>query len=246
MPRLRKSGGVEGPETVAHLVDDAARNNAELCDRVTRAQGLDGHFAPDAWTSWSRTPEYYPDAVTLTRDATSADLLARIDPGPGASVKDSFATLDLARDGFRILFPAEWIARPSGAASGEDPQMQWSAVFEATGLAHWEAAWSEDGVARDRFRLSLLQEPDVVFLRAAVDGEMVGGAILNRSARVVGVSNLFATHADVAEVWDGCLTEIAKRYPELPIVGYEPGGALDAAHRAGFTSIGSLRIWIKD
>ncbi|PJN32399.1 hypothetical protein CG747_42690 [Streptomyces sp. CB02959] len=32
---------------------------------------------------------------------------------PGASVKDSFADLDLTEDGFQVLFEAQWIHRPA-------------------------------------------------------------------------------------------------------------------------------------
>jgi hypothetical protein len=39
---------------------------------------------------------------------------------------------------------------------------------------------------------------------------------------------------------------IAARYPGLPIVGYQSGDELAAARRAGFTSTGPLRVWIKD
>jgi hypothetical protein len=76
--------------------------NAAWCDLV-----CGGEFGPRAWTSPCRTPEYYPDAVTLTPDATAADILPFVDGSAGCSVKDSFATLDLP--GFSILFEATWI-----------------------------------------------------------------------------------------------------------------------------------------
>ncbi|GAB3936384.1 hypothetical protein GCM10027614_12800 [Micromonospora vulcania] len=62
---------------------------------------------------------WYPDAVTLRPGVDVAALLRRIDAGPGASVKDSFADLDLADHGFRVLFDAEWIYRaPTDPPSG--------------------------------------------------------------------------------------------------------------------------------
>nr|WP_221472430.1 hypothetical protein [Amycolatopsis umgeniensis] len=53
----------------------------------------------------------YPDAVTLSQDATVPEVLDGIDTSPGCSVKDSFACLDLAQAGFKVLFEATWIAR---------------------------------------------------------------------------------------------------------------------------------------
>ncbi len=96
----------------------AARNNAELCDAVARSQGVVGAFADDAWTAPQRTPPLHPDAVTLAPGADARSVLARIDDSDGASVKDSFADLDLTRFGYRVLFDAEWIQRASAASRG--------------------------------------------------------------------------------------------------------------------------------
>ncbi|MDS0132262.1 hypothetical protein H5970_11085 [Amycolatopsis sp. CM201R] len=82
-----------------------------------------GEFGPRAWTSPSRTPEYYPDAVTLTPDATAADILPFVDASAGCSVKDSFATLALP--GFSVLFEATWIACGPGV-----PEPGWRRVTE--------------------------------------------------------------------------------------------------------------------
>src|SRR4051812_21552215 len=46
----------------------AATNNAEWCDLVCRSHGAQTLFDDDAWTSETRTPAYYPDAVTLVSD----------------------------------------------------------------------------------------------------------------------------------------------------------------------------------
>ena len=91
----------------------AVRNNAFWCDQVCREQGVETSWWPSAWVAHRRTPEFFPDAVTLTPDADPEALLAAVDSGPGCSIKDSYATLDLAPYGFRVLFAAEWIFLPS-------------------------------------------------------------------------------------------------------------------------------------
>src|SRR5215211_4839028 len=101
------------------LVRTAARNNAEWCDAICRTYGIAGRFGADSWSSPTRTPQYYPDAVTLLPGVAVSQLLSGIDAGEGCSVKDSFAHLDPA--GFRPLFHAEWLhraARGSRAVSG--------------------------------------------------------------------------------------------------------------------------------
>ena len=49
----------------------AARNNALWCDAVARAHGVKATLDDTAWTSPTRTPPYYPDAVTLSPDVRS-------------------------------------------------------------------------------------------------------------------------------------------------------------------------------
>ena len=79
------------------------------------------------------------------------------------------------------------------------------------------------------------------------DGDaVVAGVIGNRSTTVVGVSNLFTTTADTDQAWAGAVSAISLRFPGLPLVGYESGPSLSAAHRAGFTSVGPLRVWLMD
>jgi hypothetical protein len=103
-------------------VDDqraAVAENAAWCATVCGG----GRWGPRAWTSPFRTPEYYPDAVTLDPAATAADVLPYVDGSAGCSVKDSFATLDLA--GFTVLFEATWIACGPGV-----PEPGWRRVPE--------------------------------------------------------------------------------------------------------------------
>ncbi len=88
---------------MADLLDAAVRNNARWCDLVGRAHGGTTVTDGQAWTSAVRTPELYPDAVTLVPEPPVADLLARIDTSPGCSIKDSYAALDLSPHGFRVL-----------------------------------------------------------------------------------------------------------------------------------------------
>ena len=228
------------------VVAAAARNNAELCDLVSRAHGIDGAFASDAWTSPRRTPPCYPDAVTLQSSADATDVLDRIDSSPGASVKDSFATLDLVPQGFRILFSAEWIVRPFVAPARRDDPIRWSKVSDAAGLAEWEAAWTDAGDPLGLFRPDLLTYPGVAVLRGEMRGAVVAGVVANRSARVVGVSNFFARTVPVGDAWTGALDAVSARFRGLDVVGYESDEMLDAARRAGFRSIGPLRVWIKD
>src|SRR4051794_1850107 len=70
----RRGGGqsraVQAGRSAVTGLEWTVAENAAWCDLVCA-----GEFRPRAWTSPRRTPEYYPDAVTLTPDATAADVL---------------------------------------------------------------------------------------------------------------------------------------------------------------------------
>ena len=135
----------------------AARNNAEWCDLVCRTHGATTYVDAAAWTSATRTPLYYPDAVTVAAEVSVVDLLARIDSTAGCSIKDSYATIDPRPFGFRVLFDAEWIvsdqrlAHPSGGR-------RWERLRRRDDLEKWEAAWQGNGEPRGLFRTELLYD----------------------------------------------------------------------------------------
>lgn len=210
------------------VVGIAARNNAEWCDIVCRTHGLPTAFHEHAWTCAQRAPELYPDAVTLSAAANAEDVLPRIDTAePGGAVKDSFARLDLGPAGFRILFDASWIHRPAGPP-----------VPETT------TRWSVLDTAPAPFRPELLAEDAV-----RVIGGASGGAILNRSAGAVGISNLFSldgdTDAGTDAAWADAVSLAERLFPGVPLVGYERGESLEAALHNGFRQVGPLRVWYR-
>ncbi|WP_407836458.1 hypothetical protein ACE1OC_08305 [Streptomyces sp. DSM 116496] len=235
----------------------AAYNNAAWCAAVCR----DGGFTAQAWSSPRPTPLYYPDAVTLTRDTDTAALLGGIDTGaPHASVKDSFAVLDLAPDGFEVLFGAEWIHRPASApAAAPAPALTWSRISGPAELEAWETAWDGEestglfhpglltGDARDARGAGATEKTEEIAFLAGRDaeGRILAGAAANRTGEVVGISNVFTAEGTPDdEAWAGALTLTASLWPGLALVGYESGDDLDTALRHGFTAIGPLRVWV--
>ncbi|MFJ4539075.1 hypothetical protein ACIP39_24405 [Streptomyces tibetensis] len=229
------------------LVRAAARNNAEWCAAMCRAHGVTGEFGADAWAAPVRTPLYYPDAVTLEPGAGRDALVARIDTAtPGASVKDSFADLELAEAGFGVLFEAQWIHRPAGAATAA-PDLVWDVAGDPDTLRAWALAWDGGAGNADLFRPGLLTEPEtfVILGRRADDteGRVVAGAVASRSEHVVGVSNVFGPDGASDAAWPVVLHALARLFPALPVVGYEQGADLAAALRHGFEPVGPLRVW---
>jgi hypothetical protein len=237
----------------AELVEEAAQNNAEWCDAVCRTHGIRGEFASDAWTSAARTPPLYPDAVTLAPGSVADALLARVDADPGVTVKDSFGDLDLASEGFDVLFDATWVHRPGALADTEtssrngDAQVSWSTVTAPGSFATWLFAWSRFNPGQQRVLLpGLLEDPKVSVLAGIRDDEIVAGGVVNKSASCLGISNVFDGTGDALSTLDGFANAAAGIAPGLPVLGYVSPEAVGAVAQVGFSPIAPLRVWTRD
>jgi hypothetical protein len=225
------------------LVRAAAKNNADWCDAFCRTHSVAGRFRADCWFSPVRTPPGYPDAVTLLPEISIEQVLSGIDTTEGCSVKDSFTDLDLAAAGFEPLFRAEWLVREPArtrAAAGR----RWSALTTEEQLREWEAAWAESAEGSGFFRRALLEDERIGVLAGHDGDRIVAGAIANRSTTVIGLSNLFDTANDLESAWVAAHAAATALWRDMPTVSYDSGVSLDAAHRAGFESIGELLVWL--
>ncbi|MGW2280636.1 hypothetical protein [Streptomyces sp. NPDC001770] len=244
----------------ARLVHLSARNNAEWCAVMSRTHGVPGRFGAQAWTAPARTPLYYPDAVTLAPGADPDEVAGGIDlAAPGATVKDSFADLDLTAAGFRVLFEAAWIHRPAGPPAAFTG-MPWQVAEDPDAVRAWARAWDDGEGDADLFRPALLDDPHTFLLAArTTDGRITAGAVASRSGGaagdgvpgggvlgggVLGLSNVFARGGGADTAWPGALDAAHRLFPGLPVVGYEHGEDLDTALRHGFTATGPLRVWL--
>ena len=234
------------------LVQRSVRNNAAWCDTVCRTHGRPGEFFDQIWISRLATPRFYPNAVTLT-DAGAAEQLRHIRELAAAQipgewgVKDSFCALDLAPMGFHVLFDAHWFGgSPALPRAGDRiPDTRWARIESASALADWESAWGGDASAQPAhvFLPALLAEPDVAVIAGYQGQRIVAGAIGNRAADVVGLSNLFVPANDPGRFGAGCASAMIAAFPGLPVVGYASGPELAAAIALGFQRLGPLRIW---
>jgi len=224
----------------------AAANNAEWCDAVCRTHGINAERDGHAWSSPTRTPPLYPDAVTLVADASASELLARIDASPGCSVKDSFASLDLTGYGFRVLFEAQWIVRSPSEMRAASARTRWTIVRDVETFRAWEDAWRGPDGPAGVLRADLLRMKTVTLLAEQMNDRIVGGAVLNHGTKAVGISNFFSEDSTISGSWQGCLALANAVSPGATLVGYESGDALDVARRHAFKVVGPLRVWLRD
>jgi len=215
----------------------AVREYAAWCDLVCRLH----RFAPDGdarlWWSARRTPDLVPDAVTLVDDLPAFTVLGRIHDGPGASITDSFAGLDLAGPGWTVDDTARWIARPPAAGAVADAGPSFTVVRERYAFGAWCRAW---GGPEGALPVGLRRASGVTVLARGADDRLTDGGIVHRTVvggtAVAGVWHHFGDWAQVADA-------AAHRHPEAWLVSAARGPALDGASAAGYTVVGPLAVW---
>ncbi|HEV8250812.1 MAG TPA: hypothetical protein VGQ15_12640 [Gaiellaceae bacterium] len=220
------------------VVGLAARNNAEWCDVFCRTHGVAGRLDDDAWSSARRTPPFYPDAVTLVPGAEARGILSRVEPGPGCSIKDSFGDLDLSGEGVRSPVSGGM------AVSKAHPRRAAATVGDRVGRGARDLG---GGVGRVTGGTAVLPpgagRGGSIAILAHYEGRAIAaGAVANRSAAAIGLSNVFSADGDLESAYVGAARAQA-RWGSLPVVGYEFGDSLDAARRAGFSTVGGLAVW---
>ena len=219
----------------------AVANNAAWCDLVCRNAGLPTVLGPDLWSTPHRSPDAHPDAVTLRPGVPVASVLAALDDSAGASVKDSFADLDLSPHGWTVLFEAQWLTRP--AASAAAPGLPWRIADRDT-LPLWLTAHGSAVI-----RPGVLDDPDVRLLLAADTHGPIAVAALNRSGvgahTVVGVSNVQVLRSEPEVVWSELAMLARRELGAHRLVGYESGPDLLPPVAVGFEPVGPLRVWVR-
>jgi hypothetical protein len=223
-------------QRMTDLVAQAAASNAAWCDAVCRTLGLPTRWEADAWTVPRRSPDGYPDAVTLARGVDGGVVLGRVDAGVGCSVKDSFADLDLAPYGFHLLFQATWIHRPAIEPSSSSVALDWLEARTPDALQEWSR-----GHGLDVFVPALLEVDGLRFFHTASGARFA----LYREGAVVGVSNIICGRTGRSEIWSDLVAVASRTYPGLDLVGYESETDLEAARSVGFVGTGPLQVWMR-
>jgi hypothetical protein len=226
----------------------AAGNNADMYEAMFASWRLRCRRSRVAFIGEDVPPPYYSN-LTVLSPGHQNDFLSELRRTAGrlggrVGFKDSFVEFDLADNGFRVLLEACWIWRVPEVTH---PEAGWSIVENAAGLEGWEAAWKKYGspTKSRMFRESMLGRPDIKFWGKKAGAEFVAGCIANMSAECVGISNLFCAPSD-EDVFGEATRAVGSMDRHRPIVGYVAGPRLDAARRAGFVSIGALRILTAD
>jgi hypothetical protein len=225
-------------------------NSVAWYEAVFRTHGLEWAVADTVWACGGVPPPYYSRAISLAPEDPEKQIrilrgILSSCPTP-FSVKDSFARLDLAPLGFRLLFAADWVRRdPIDAPAPRRTGLDWGPVTSPGELAAWEDAWRRNGSPAQSpvFLPALLEDGEVAVFAALRGDRIVAGCAGNRSGNAVGFSNFFAEEGDLDALVAEATGRVARFAPGLPIVGYESGESLERVLRHGFRIAGPLRVW---
>jgi hypothetical protein len=149
----------------------------------------------------------------------------------GGGVADSFGDLALDEAGFTLLFESSWIFRGADPphADARAALDRRSTVDTDVGLATWTARHDTGAVLLP----GLLEVPNVAVLEHRDEaGVVMMGAVVHRTEGVVSLSNLHATVGNAVD-WRRLTDAVTALHPGCPMVGYERGLELEAAHEAG-------------
>jgi hypothetical protein len=243
------------PDAKTARLAAAIENNVDWCGRVCRVNGLAPQRTATAWTSAVRTPQLYPDAVSLSVDTTADEILEVIDLSEGCSVKDSFATLDLHTYGFSILLEGSWVGLSAAkfgdwdvdsllAQGGVKSEPVWDTVAIPSDFEVWVAAWRQSNES-EALHPNLLNDPTIDFILVRSSVQVLGGAVVNRSKNAVGLSNFFTRSTDALNSWRSCVAHVCAHNSDMTVVGYVTDPHLPRAQDTNFTALGPLRIWTK-
>lgn len=191
----------------------------------------------DIWVSLVEPPPFHSSAMTL-RPSLDPGVVAAVAARPhDHSVSDTFADVALDQHGYQVFFEATWVhASKRGGRITRPPG--WTVVDSVAALDAWSIAHDYVGV----LPAGVLSLPEVDILARYDDGQMSAGAVVHATDSTVGLSNVWALTDDELD-WAEVLAATWSLHPDADLVGYERGRDLTSALGAGFTGVGTHRVW---
>ena len=208
-------------------------------DALCALHGVPCGIEDDLWLAYAQPPPLHSTAKSVEPTARPDRALRLLEAYEHGGIADSFGRFDLTREGFDLLFEAQWIHRPSPATGSRALPAGWSVVRTTTELRQWTAHHD----TQDVLLPALLDRSSFRVLAKRQDDDLVAGAVLHLGTGAVDVSNVWST--DSGGTWDDIVGLADALFPGRDLVGYESGGDLDQARAAGFATLGPQLVWVR-
>jgi hypothetical protein len=206
-------------------------------DALCALHGVPCGIEDDVWCAYAPPPPLHSTAKTVEPGARPDRALAAV-AGDG-SIADSFGAFDLAGEGYRLLFEAQWIHRPAPTVGSRHLPAGWSSVGTESDLQAWTSRHDTQAVLLP----ALLQRSAFRVIGKRQDDGYGAGAVLHLGTGVVDISNVWSTSEGLD--WSELVSAAAALFPGRALVGYEYGADLEYASAAGFVTLGPQRVWIR-
>ena len=232
----------------------AILNNNALYDEIFAFRNNIFQRQDSAYFTLEKTPKYYSNLVTIDENWNSDQIFRAIDRKfedenwTEWSIKDSFAVLDLEKNGFSRLFEAKWFyLEPENFIPSERKEnLRFKVVKNEEDLKLWRRLWdSDEKLGNEIFDSKLLENPDLFFIAGYRKDEIILGCLLNKSEQVLGISNFFSPEKDIF-YWSETIKFIYSAISKTKLVGYERMEFVnELVDTLNFESVGNLVVWLK-
>ena len=227
------------PTSDRHL-DIAVGASLAWYEDVFRVHRIRTRYEGGLWWALGEPPRWHSVAKTVHPKVPAARVLRAVEQFESCSVADSYGTLDLAANGFQLLFRATWLFRDAPATPTPSWPDGWSVVSDQDELAAWNALQDTTGVMVP----ALLRHPRFTFLVRRASEQMVAGAVLHRVDHAVELSNTWARGYEGNEI-PSMLRCAEVLYSGLPVVGYSRNDTVNSYTDAGFGALGPQVVWVR-
>jgi Acetyltransferase (GNAT) domain len=214
------------------------------------ALGIKSAREGDHWRALQKPPLIYFAGITLGPD-TSAEAIADV---PG-SICDTWQTLDLGPNGFRVWRTEPWFYRPTGLLSLDaPPELDVVPVSTAAEVLEFESVsvkgfgGEDDSIEPGTYHPpAILEDHSMKMFVGRVDGRDVGAAMGYLAGGVVGVFGVTTVASARGRGYGSALTRAAMLTESgLPsVLAPSPEGER-LYRRLGFAPVGALSIWVRE
>jgi len=215
-----------------------------------RALGLRSERDVDAWRALDRPPLIYFAGITLRPEAGYETVV-----GAPGSICDTWQSLDLGAEGFRVWRTDPWFYRPPGDAPDlpRPPELELVAVSTPAEVYEFEVVsvrgfgGEDDSVEPGTYHPpSILEDDAMKMFLGRVDGQAVAAAMGYVTDDAVGVFGV-TTVASARRRGYGTAVTRAAMFTEtgLPAILAPSKQAERLYARLDFERVGELSIWVK-
>lgn len=234
-------------------LEKAICNNNDLYEAILGSQNIRSHKTNSIWYCLEKTPPFYSNLVTISKEWKPDDIFRNIDfnyekeKWEKWTLKDSFAVLDLNKHGFTKLFDAQWMYLEAAnfRPTEKTGNLRYEIVDKEEILSAWRLAWDADErIGKQIFSPNLLNNSRVYIVVGCREEQIASGCFVNKTGNVLGISHFFAPNEEI-HYWSDMISFIRESIECLDIVGYERNDLVDKLHLLGFEQTGNLTVWQK-